>query len=87
MLKITDKYYLGSNKTTLTLYQRKVSESTGKESYKSVGYFTSFDGLYAALVEKEIREDLEILNNISKIQNMIDELKQFTIEHLKHKDS
>lgn len=36
MEKITDKYYLGSNKNTFILYERKVSATTGKESYKNI---------------------------------------------------
>lgn len=69
MLKITDKYYLGSNKNTLTLYQKKSNESTGKEAFKSIGYFTSLDGLYASLVEKEVKEDIGLLTNMEKYKN------------------
>ncbi|MBQ8043491.1 MAG: hypothetical protein IJ272_05005 [Clostridia bacterium] len=81
MLKITDKYYLGSNKNTLTLYQKKTNEQTKKETFKSVGYFTSLDGLYASLIEKEIKENLELLTNIEKIQQLVEELKTFTISY------
>lgn len=83
MLKITDKYYLRSNKNTLTLYQKKTNEQTKKESYKSIGYFTSLDGLYASLIEKEIKDDLELLTNIEKIQQLIEELKVFTVNYTK----
>lgn len=81
MLKITDKYYLRSNKNTLTLYQKKINEQTKKESYKSIGYFTSLDGLYASLIEKEIKENLELLINIEKIQQLVEELKTFTVTY------
>ena len=82
MLRITDKYYLSSNKTAFTLHERKVSETTGKETYKSVGYFNSLEGLYLSLVNKEIRDNLELLNNIDKISSMIEELKDFTVKYV-----
>ena len=81
MLKITEKYYLGSNINTLILYQKKMSETTGKETYKSIGYFTSLDGLYSSLIEKAIKENLELLTNIQKIQKLIEELKIFTVSY------
>ena len=85
MLKVTEKYYLGSNKATITLYERKVSETTGKESFKSVGYFNSLDALYAGLINREIKSDLELLMNIDKINSMIEELKSFTKTYLEEK--
>ena len=59
MEKITDKYYLGSSKNTYVLYEKKISQTTGKESYKNIGYFTNLEILYTALIEKEIKEDLD----------------------------
>lgn len=81
MEKITDKYYLGSNKNTFILYERRVSEA-GKESYKNIGYISSLEAVYEKLLEKEIREDLNILNNINKINEIIKELKDFTIKYV-----
>lgn len=82
MLRITDKYYLSINKTSFTLYERSLSQTTGKETYKSVGYFNSLEGLYVSLVNKEIRDNLELLNNIDKISAMIQELKDFTVKYV-----
>ncbi len=81
MEKITDKYYLGSNKSTYILYEKKIS-SSGKENYKNIGYLASLDAVYTTLIEKEIREDLTLINNIDKIRNMINELKEFTSNHI-----
>lgn len=81
--KISDKYYLGSNKNTFVLYERRVSETTGKESYKNLGYIRNLEDVYVTLIEKEVKEDLTILNNISKVNEMIKELKVFTINHTK----
>ena len=82
MEKITDKYYLGSNKNTYILYERKISETTGKENFKNIGYLTTLEAVYTALLEKEIKEDLSILNNINKISGMIKELREFTIKYV-----
>lgn len=87
MEKITDKYFLGSNKNTYILYERKVSETTGKESYKNIGYISTLDAVYATLLEKEIKEDLTILTNINKINEMIKELREFTIKYVEKKEN
>ena len=77
MEKITEKYYLGSNKNTLMLYEKKENDTL-----KKIGYYASLDGLYNSLLEKEIREDLTVINNIEKITELIKELKEFTVRHL-----
>lgn len=83
MEKITDKYFLGSNKNTYILYERRVSETTGKETYKNIGYISTLEAVYSTLLEKEIKEDLTILTNINKINEMIKELREFTIRYVK----
>lgn len=85
MEKITDKYYLGSNKNIFILYERKISETTGKESYKNIGYIATLEAVYSTLLEKEIREDLTILNNINRINELIKELKDFTVKYVNEK--
>lgn len=82
MEKINDKYYLGSNKYTFILYEKKIS-SSGKENYKNIGYLSSLDEVYNTIIEKEIKQDLSILNNIKIIKDMIQELKEFTIKYVK----
>lgn len=81
MEKITDKYYLGSNKNTFILYERRISE-TGKETYKNIGYIPTLELVYSTLIDKEIKKDITILNNIEKINNMIQEMKDFTIKYV-----
>lgn len=81
MEKINDKYYLGSNKNTFILYEKKIS-SSGKESFKNIGYISSLDAVYSTIIEKEIKSDLSIINNIETIKNMIQELKDFTIKYI-----
>ena len=81
MEKINDKYYLGSSKNTFILYEKK-SSSAGKESFKNIGYMSSLDAVYSTIIEKEIKSDLSIINNIDTIKNMIQELKDFTIKYV-----
>lgn len=85
MEKITEKYYLGSNKNTFILYEKKISE-TGKETYKNIGYISTLEAVYNTLIEREIKGDITILNNIEKIINMIKELKDFTIKYVENKN-
>ena len=77
MEQITEKYYLGSNKNTYILYEKRMS-STGKETYKNIGYYSSLDAIYNALIEKEVKEDLTVLTNMKKILDLIKELREFT---------
>ncbi len=86
MEKINDKYYLGSNKNSYILYEKKIT-AAGKENYKNVGYISSLEALYSTLIEKEIRTDLTLLNNIARINELIKELKEFTINYIKQKNS
>lgn len=83
MERITDKYFLGSNKNTYILYERRVSETTGKETYKNIGYISTLEAVYTTLLEKEIKEDLTLLTNINKINEMIKDLREFTIKYVK----
>ena len=81
MEKITDKYYLGSSKSTFILYEKKIS-STGKETYKNIGYMATLEAVYTTLLEKEIKENVAIINNIEKITSMIKDLREFTIKYV-----
>lgn len=81
MEKITDKYYLGSSKSTYILYEKKLS-STGKETYKNIGYMATLEAVYTTLLEKEIKEDISILNNIEKITAMVKDLREFTVKYV-----
>lgn len=81
MEKITEKYYLGSNKNSFILYERKVSEA-GKETFKNLGYFTSLEGLYKALIEKEIKDDLTMIENIQKIIDLMKEVREVTVNYV-----
>ena len=81
MEKITDKYYLGSSKSTYILYEKKLS-TTGKETYKNIGYMATLEAVYTTLLEKEIKEDVSILNNIEKITDMVKDLREFTVKYV-----
>lgn len=76
MEKINEKYYLESNKNNYTLFEKKISETTKKETYKKVGYYTNLEVLYTAIVEKEIRDDLGLIKNMEKVTDLIKDLKE-----------
>lgn len=80
MEKINDKYYLDSDKYNLILIEKKIGKkgkSAGKECFVNVGYFTSIEQLYKSIIEQNIKDDLGLINNIQKIADMINELKDF----------
>jgi len=81
MERITDKYYLGSNKNTFILYERKIS-AAGKETFKNVGYISSLETVYSKLIEKEVREDISIMQDINRLNNIVNELKEFTVKYV-----
>lgn len=85
MEKITEKYYLGSNKNTYILYERRIT-TAGKESFKNIGYVATLESVYNTLIEKEVKGDITILNNIEKINSMIKDLREFTIKYVKEHD-
>lgn len=85
MEKITDKYYLGSNKNTFILYEKRVSD-TEKETFKNIGYIATLEAVYTTLIDKEIKGNIAILNNIEEINNMIKELREFTIKYVSEHD-
>ena len=85
MEKITNKYYLGSNKNTFILYEKRIS-STGKETFKNIGYIATLEAVYSTLIDKEIKGNIAILNNIEKINNMVKELRNFTIKYVSEHD-
>ena len=80
MEKICENYYLGANKNNYILYERKVSEE-GVESFKKIGYYMSLEAVYNALMNKEIKDDLSVINNMKKITDLINELKEFTANY------
>lgn len=82
MIKIAEKYYLDANKNTYILYEKKIAAS-GKENYKNIGYFANINAIYEALINKKIKDDIIVINNIKKIVNLINELKEFTSNNIK----
>ena len=79
MLKINEKYYIDSDSCNYILLEKNVvqdekSKNYGKEVYKNVAYYGNLKSLYNGLIEKEIKENIELLNNIEKIIELKDRL-------------
>ncbi len=72
MIKITDKYYLDSDSCNYILIEKSIvkkedSKNYGTETFKNIAYYGNIEGLYNGIIEKEIKENIELLNNIDKI--------------------
>lgn len=79
MLKINEKYYIDSDSCNYILLEKSVvqdekSKNYGKEVYKNVAYYGNINSLYNGLIEKEIKENIELLNNIEKIIELKEEM-------------
>lgn len=79
MLKINEKYYLDSDSLQYILIkksivQKKDSKNYGKEIFENVGYYGTLEGLKKALLEKEIKDNIKLLNNIDKVIELKNEL-------------
>lgn len=81
MLKINEKYYLDSDSVQYILMEKSTvkkedSKNYGKEAFKTVGYYGTLESLKVALLEKEIKDNLELLNNIDRVIEIKNELKK-----------
>lgn len=81
MLKINDNYYIGSDNLQYILIKKRIvnkedSSNYGKEVFENVGYYSTIESLKSSLLEKEIKENIELLNNIDKIIELKKELEK-----------
>ena len=79
MNKITDKYYLDTDSCNYILIEKSIvqkedSKNYGKETFKNIAYYGTIENLYNGLIEKEIKENVELLNNIEKVIEMKNEI-------------
>lgn len=80
MIKITDKYYLDSDSCNYILIEKSIvkkedSKNYGTETFKNIAYYGNIESLYNGIIEKEIKENIELLNNIDKIIDIKNELR------------
>lgn len=79
MKQINEKYYIDSDSLNYILMEKKIYETgknIGKEYFVNIGYFNRLQDLYKSLIEKEIKDDLGMIENISKIVELIEKLKE-----------
>lgn len=81
MLKINEKYYIDSDSLQYilmekTIVQKADSKNYGKEMFKNIGYYGTLESLKKSLLEKEIKDNIKLLNNIDKIIELKNELKK-----------
>lgn len=80
MIKLTDEYYLDTDSCNYILMKKSIvqkedSKNYGSESFKNVAYYGTIESLYSGLIERKLKENIEILNNIEKIIEIKNELK------------
>ena len=75
MEKINEKYYLDSDAHNFVLLKKKMKENK-EEVFETIGYYGNINMLYNGLINKEIKDNLGIIKNISEIVKIIDNLKQ-----------
>lgn len=78
MLRIAKEYYLDSDSCNFTLYERKISQgekNKGEEYFKALGYYGSIKNLYEAIIQREVSDDLGLIENMNKIINLMEEIK------------
>ena len=88
MLKINEKYYIDSDSCNYILLEKSViqdekSKNYGKEIYKNVAYYGNVKSLYNGLLEKEIKDNVELLSNIEKLIEIKEELMRVEYENNK----
>lgn len=81
MIKITDRYYLDSDRLQYILIEKSVvqkegSKNYGAEKFSNIGYYSTLESLKQSLLEKEIKENLELLNNIDKVIEIKNEIME-----------
>ena len=77
MIKLNEKYYLDNDPYNIILKEKKINKkgkNIGKETYKVIGYYSSVEWLYRAVIEKEILEDIGLLTNLEKIMELLNEI-------------
>ena len=74
MVKINEQYFVEVDKKNLTLVEStgKVRKSTGEPVYLTLGYYTSWVGIYKALYrlflcEKIIKQDIVTMAELKNI--------------------
>ena len=72
LLRINEKYYIDSDSCNYILIEKHViqdkkSKNYGKETFKNIAYYGTIESLYKGLIEKELKENINLLNNIEQI--------------------
>lgn len=69
MLKITDRWYLGSDSMQFIAYE-KTTNRKGEEIYNPRAFCGNLFQLKNWLINKEILDNIELLNNIKRCEEL-----------------
>ena len=75
MIKINDRWFLGSDSMQFILYEKTISKKNGKEVYNPRALCGNLFQLKNWLINKELLDNIELLGNIDKcieLSNTID---------------
>ena len=72
MKKLNEKYYLDTDAYNYILVERSIvhdkkSKNYGKETFKNVAYFSTLEGMYNEIIEREIKLNPDLLYNLQEI--------------------
>lgn len=75
MIKINDRWFLGSDAMQFILYEKTISKKNGKDVYSPRAFCGNLFQLKNWLINKEVFDNMELLENIDKcieLSNTID---------------
>ena len=72
MIILNENYRIRTDTYNYILEEKKIiqdeqSKNCGKERYSIIGYYGTLEALYKGIIEREIKADITLLNNIEKI--------------------
>ena len=86
-IKLTDEYWLGADTYNWTL--NTPYEYKGETIYRAVAYCGTIQDIYRCLVEREIKGNISLLENLEKVSKLVNDnfnkLKEIT-KNIKRSD-
>ena len=78
MIRINDDYYIDSDTYNFILLKKDINKKNGKEEYDPIAYANKLEQLKTFLFERELKENIDLLNNIDKCIELKRELEDET---------
>ena len=75
VIDLNEKYAIRTEPCCLVLSEKKINKKNGEKYYENIGYYGKVEHILKAIVEKEIKADLDLLKNMEEIAKMIKEIE------------